>query len=134
MTPDHALELSPRYDEIGRSYGRYRRSDPRIARQITAALCDANRIIDVGAGAGSYEPAGRHVVAVEPSPVMIAQRPSRAGAVVRGVAEALPSPSDSFDASLAILSLHHWSDKERGLAELCHRPRRSRSGCSWKTA
>src|SRR5207248_3361180 len=106
VTPDHALELSPRYDEIGRSYGRYRRSDPQVARQITAALCDANRIVDVGAGAGSYEPAGRHVVAVEPSPVMIAQRPSRAGAVVRGVAEALPFPSDSFDASLAILSLH----------------------------
>jgi SAM-dependent methyltransferase len=109
---------SQRYDDIGHSYARHRRPDPRIARQIDAALGDADRVVDVGAGAGSYEPPHRHVVAVEPSPVMIAQRSMGAGPVVRGVAEALPFPPRSFDASLAILSVHHWSDKAGGLAEL----------------
>jgi SAM-dependent methyltransferase len=109
---------SRRYDEIGRSYVRHRRADPRIARQINAALGDASRIVDVGAGAGSYEPPDRYVVAVDPSPVMIAQRSPSAGPVVLGVAEALPFPAGTFDATLAILSLHHWSDKARGLAEL----------------
>jgi SAM-dependent methyltransferase len=107
-----------RYDDIGRSYARHRRPDPRIARQINDALGDADRVVDVGAGAGSYEPSDRRVVAVDPSPVMIAQRSMGAGPVVRGVAEDLPFPAGSFDAALAILSLHHWSDKARGLAQL----------------
>ncbi|HEX6475895.1 MAG TPA: class I SAM-dependent methyltransferase, partial [Acidimicrobiales bacterium] len=118
MTAEQAADMSPRYDDIGRSYVRHRRPDPRIARQIDAALGDAARVVDVGAGAGSYEPLDRQVVAVDPSPVMIAQRSRGAGPVVRGVAEALPFADDSFDASLAILSLHHWSDKSHGLAEL----------------
>ncbi|HEY1633317.1 MAG TPA: class I SAM-dependent methyltransferase [Acidimicrobiales bacterium] len=107
-----------RYDDIGRSYARHRRPDPRIARQINDALGDADRVVDVGAGTGSYEPSNRRVVAVDPSPVMIAQRSTGAGPVVRGVAEDLPFPAGSFDAALAILSLHHWSDKARGLAQL----------------
>jgi SAM-dependent methyltransferase len=109
---------SQRYDDIGRSYARHRRPDPRIARQINAALGAAHLVVDVGAGAGSYEPLDRHVVAIDPSPVMIDQRSTGAGPVVRSVAEALPFATGSFEASLAILSLHHWSDKTRGLAEM----------------
>ena len=74
--------------------------------------------MNVGAGAGSYEPGGRHVVAVEPSPVMIAQRRPGAAPVARGVAEALPFPDDAFDAAVASLTVHHWTDRARGLAEL----------------
>ena len=95
-----------------------RREDPRIAARIRAALGDARTVVNVGAGAGSYEPADLEVVAVEPSEVMIAQRPEGAAPVVRAVAEELPFEDGSFDAAMAVLSDHHWSDHARGLAEL----------------
>ncbi len=106
------------YDVIGRTYGGHRRADARIARIIDAALGDAKSVVNVGAGTGSYEPIDRRVVAVEPSSVMIAQRPAHAAPVVRGSAEHLPFADAAFDAVLAVLTLHHWSDRRAGLAEL----------------
>jgi hypothetical protein len=105
------------YDRIGHGYVGRRVPDPRIAAQIEAALGDARRICNVGAGAGSYEPAGREVVAVEPSRTMIAQRASGAP-VVRARGEALPFADGSFDAAMAILTVHHWEDYRQGLGEL----------------
>jgi SAM-dependent methyltransferase len=107
-----------RYDSIGTSYTRTRRTEPRIAARLNDALGDAQRIVNVGAGSGSYEPADRSVIAVEPSPTMIAQRPPAAAPVVRAVAGALPFADASFDASLAIFTVHHWPDPARGLREL----------------
>src|SRR5687768_5610234 len=101
---------SSTYGTIGRSYSATRREDPRIASQIHAALGEAASIVNVGAGTGSYEPAGRRVVAVEPSPTMAAQRHERSPQFVRAVAEALPFADGSFDAALAVLTIHHWSD------------------------
>jgi SAM-dependent methyltransferase len=113
------------YDTIGRSYSFQRRPDPRIAAQILRALGDARSVCNIGAGTGSYEPDDRVVVAVEPSEVMLAQRAPGAAAAVRGVAEALPFSDDEFDATLAVLTVHHWSDVAAGLAELCRvAPRR----------
>jgi SAM-dependent methyltransferase len=109
---------STRYDRIGRSYTRTRRTEPRIQARVDAALGTARRIVNVGAGAGSYEPTDRGVVAVEPSPTMIAQRPAGAAPVVRAFAEALPFRDATFDAALAIFTVHHWPEPERGLAEL----------------
>jgi SAM-dependent methyltransferase len=106
------------YDAIGRTYTRTRKPDPRIAAQINGALGDAGAVVNIGAGAGSYEPADRFVVAVEPSPTMLAQRTAASAAAVRAVAEALPFPDGVFDAAMATLTLHHWSDLERGLAEM----------------
>lgn len=106
------------YDRIGTSYRRFRQPDPRIAEQILAALGTARTIVDVGGGTGSYEPAGRQVVAVEPSAVMLAQRGRGAAPAVQAAAEALPFPDQSFDAAMAILTVHHWTDVVRGLAEL----------------
>jgi SAM-dependent methyltransferase len=106
------------YDAIGRSYVRYRQPDPRIACQIEAALGNAQLVLNVGAGTGSYEANDRRVVAVEPSPVMLAQRSSGAAPAVRGVAGALPFGDGSFDAAMAILTVHHWPDAAAGLAEL----------------
>ena len=106
------------YDRIGTSYAATRRPDPRIERQIDEALGDARRVVNVGAGAGAYEPRDREVVAVEPSAVMIAQRPPDAAPAVQGAAEALPFADDSFDAALAVLTMHHWSDWRAGIAEL----------------
>ncbi len=108
------------YDTIGRGYAALRRPDPRIAAAIQAALGDASTVVNVGAGAGSYEPLGRTVLAVEPSDVMIRQRPQPPAAApcVQGSAEALPAQSASVDAAMAILSAHHWSDLERGLREM----------------
>jgi SAM-dependent methyltransferase len=105
------------YDRIGRGYRTTRRPDPRIAAQLHGALTGMTSIVNVGAGAGSYEPA-ETVVAVEPSAVMVAQRPDGAAPCVRGVAEALPLPDGSVDAALAVLTVHHWSDVEAGMAEL----------------
>jgi SAM-dependent methyltransferase len=106
------------YDRIGRTYVSTRRADPRIAAAVLAALGDARAVLNVGAGAGNYEPTDREVVALEPSPVMIAQRPPHAAPVVQGRAEELPFEDDSFDAVMAVLSDHHWSDRPRGFAEL----------------
>ena len=104
------------YDRIGVGYAELRVPDDRIARQLADALGDGD-VVNVGAGAGSYEPAST-VVAVEPSPVMCAQRPPAAAPVVRAVAEALPFADGQFDAALAVLTTHHWTDPQRGLAEL----------------
>jgi SAM-dependent methyltransferase len=106
------------YDMIGRDYAGRRRPDPRVAAAIDHALGDARTVVNVGAGTGSYEPPDRVVVALEPSPVMIGQRPAGAAPVVRGVAEAMPFADDSFDVALAVLTVHHWSDVGRGLREL----------------
>ena len=106
------------YATLGDLYATRRQPDHRIGREIWAALGDARTVANVGAGTGSYEPAGRRVVAVEPSPVMIAQRAAGAAPVVRGRAERLPFADQSFDAALAILTVHHWTDAAIGLAEL----------------
>lgn len=107
-----------RYDAIGIDYARLRQSDPRIAAQINAALGDARSVLNVGAGSGSYEPAERAVTALEPSAVMIAQRPPGSAPVVQGSAESLPFADQSFDAAMAVLTVHHWTDQPQGLREL----------------
>jgi SAM-dependent methyltransferase len=103
---------------LGRGYRRFRRPDPRIAAAIARALGAAASIANVGAGAGSYEPSDRKVVAVEPSRTMVRQRARGAAPVVRALAAALPFRDASFDATLAVLTIHHWPDRARGLAEL----------------
>jgi SAM-dependent methyltransferase len=112
------MAKAPIYDRIGRRYAQRRRPDPRIAARLHEALGDARKVVNVGAGSGSYEPKDRQVVAVEPSEVMISQRPPDAAPVVRAVAEALPFENGRFDAALAVLTVHHWTDPKRGLAEL----------------
>ena len=106
------------YDAIGHGYRRRRRADPRVAARIHAALGDARAILNVGAGAGAYEPRERRVVAVEPSSVMIGQRAPGSAPVIRSCAEALPFADGAFDATLAVLTIHHWPDVARGLAEM----------------
>ena len=107
------------YDEsLGGGYADQRRPDPRIAAQIRQALGDARSVVNVGAGAGSYEPADLDVVAVEPSAVMRAQRPPDAAPCVDARAEALPFDDRAFDAALAVLTVHHWGDWRAGCAEL----------------
>ncbi|HEX3454634.1 MAG TPA: class I SAM-dependent methyltransferase [Gaiellaceae bacterium] len=106
------------YDRIGRGYSPIRQADPRFAAAIRRALGDARSVVNVGAGAGSYEPRDLDVTAVEPSSVMIAQRPPGAAPVVQASAEQLPFPDDSFDAAMAVVTIHHWRDANAGLAEL----------------
>jgi SAM-dependent methyltransferase len=113
-----SLCQAPVYDQIGGRYARARHADPRIAEHITEALADASSVVNVGAGSGSYEPQDRSVVAVEPSGTMLAQRPAGSAPAVRATAEALPFAADAFDAALAVLTVHHWSDRVTGLAEL----------------
>jgi SAM-dependent methyltransferase len=113
------------YDRIGRTYSSTRATDPRIAAAVWSALGDARTVLNVGAGTGHYEPSDREVVALEPSPVMIAQRPPGAAPVVQGRAEALPFEDRSFDAVMAVLSDHHWRDRHRGFTE-CRRVARQR--------
>ncbi|MHB8512824.1 MAG: class I SAM-dependent methyltransferase [Actinomycetota bacterium] len=105
------------YDRIGESYRARRSSDPWIAAGIFSNLGDARSVINIGAGTGSYEPKDRFVLSVEPSVVMIAQRPVDSAPVVRAIAEALPFADQSFDAAMASLTIHHWSDPARGLQE-----------------
>ena len=106
------------YDEIGIGYINHRRPDPRIAGFINQALGDADSVVNVGAGTGSYEPDDRLVVAVEPSIEMIRQRPPGSAPSVRANAECLPFRSKSFSTALAVLTVHHWKDRSQGLLEL----------------
>jgi len=106
------------YDRIGMGYAERRQPDERIAARISSALGSARRILNVGAGAGSYEPANRFVVAVEPSAEMVRQRPRAAAQAIRASAERLPFQDHCFDAALAILTIHHWPHRKDGLAEM----------------
>lgn len=126
------MASQPLYDTIGSGYARSRRPDPRIASTIADALGDAGSVVNVGAGTGSYEPAGRRVMAVEPSWTMIGQRPYGAAPAVRALAEELPFPAASFDAALAILTVHHWSDRGKGLGELRRVARRKVVVYTWE--
>jgi SAM-dependent methyltransferase len=106
------------YDTIGASYTVTRGTEPRIAAQIWAALGDARTVLNVGAGAGSYEPSDRDVLAVEPSVVMRAQRPAGSAPCVAAAAESLPFDDQSFDAAMAVCTVHHWQDPIAGLREM----------------
>ena len=105
------------YDRIGVGYAAKRVPEPRWVAQIDAALGEARSVLNVGAGSGNYEPVDRRVVALEPSATMIAQR-ADGNPVVRGVAEQLPFGDGRFDASMAVLTVHHWTDRTAGLTEL----------------
>jgi SAM-dependent methyltransferase len=106
------------YDTIGTTYTATRRTEPRIAEQVWAALGDARTVLNVGAGTGSYEPPDRKVTAVEPSAVMRAQRPTGAAPCVAASAESLPFEDKSFDAAMAFATVHHWQDPIAGLLEM----------------
>jgi SAM-dependent methyltransferase len=106
------------YDTIGATYSVTRRTEPRIAAQVWAALGDAWTVLNVGAGTGSYEPPGREVTAVEPSAVMRAQRPAGAAPCVAAIAESLPFEDQSFDAAMAFATVEHWQDPIAGLREM----------------
>jgi SAM-dependent methyltransferase len=106
------------YGAIGTSYARYRRPDPRIGALVSRALGGARTVLNVGAGAGSYEPADREVTPVEPSESMRAQRPAGLAAAVDATAENLPFPDGAFDAAMTTFSVHQWSDLRAGLREV----------------
>jgi SAM-dependent methyltransferase len=106
------------YATIGEAYAHYRRPDPRIAAHIAEALGAARTVLNVGAGAGSYEPADREVTPVEPSASMRAQRPARLAAAVDATAEDLPFADDAFEAAMTTFSVHQWSDLRAGLREM----------------
>jgi ubiquinone/menaquinone biosynthesis C-methylase UbiE len=112
------MSSRPAYEQLGRTYTATRREDPRLAAVIWAALGDARSVLNVGAGAGAYEPRDREVLALEPSEVMIAQRPDGAAPVLRGSAEAIPLRDGSVDAAMAIFSDHHWQDRRAGFSEM----------------
>ncbi|GAB2605894.1 MerR family transcriptional regulator [Paractinoplanes abujensis] len=115
-TPEEQLRML--YDTIGSAYPATRRTEPRIAARIWSALGDARTVLNVGAGTGSYEPADRDVTAVEPSAVMRAQRPPGAAPCVSAAAERLPFADQSFDAAMAVSTVHHWRDPIAGLREM----------------
>jgi SAM-dependent methyltransferase len=112
------MSSAPLYDTIGATYTVTRRTDPRIAAQIWDALGEARTVLNVGAGTGSYEPPDRDVVAVEPSVLMRSQRLPEAAPCLAGSAENLPFDDQSFDAAMAVCTVHHWRDPVAGLREM----------------
>lgn len=111
--------MTANYEEIGKNYSAYRREDPWLSKQIDEALGSAWSVVNVGAGAGSYEPRDRHVVAIEPSDIMAGQRGSDRPPAINASAEKLPLRDDSVDAAMSVLSLQHWDDAQRdGVLEM----------------
>lgn len=106
------------YGLIGVGYERFRQPDPRIASAIHAKLAGAASVLNVGAGAGSYEPHDLKVTAVEPSATMRAQRSPSLSIAIDARAEALPFDDNTFDAAMALVTVHQWSDLRLGLREL----------------
>jgi hypothetical protein len=107
------------YEAHGQGYAQQRRADPRIAALVNQALGTARTVLNVGAGAGSYEPEDRYVLAIEPSAAMRAQRPAHLAPAIHGMAEELPLDNQSVDASMALVTVHQWSSLSQGLSELC---------------
>jgi SAM-dependent methyltransferase len=118
MGAEVLLEQAALYDRIGVGYAGVRRPDPRWAALIRAAVGEARNVINIGAGAGSYEPEDVPLLAVEPSAAMRAQRPPGAAPCLIGRAEELPFDTGQFDVALAVLTVHHWTDLAAGVAEL----------------
>ena len=110
--------MAAKYDSIGINYAELRKPEPRIAAVIAAALGSARTVLNVGAGTGSYEPADREVTAVEPSLEMIRKRAPSAAKVLQASAGSLPFEDGAFDAAMAVLTIHHWPDKQAGLKEM----------------
>lgn len=110
--------MSVDYDQVAEAYQRYRKPDPRIAERIQFHTEGAQKVLNIGAGTGSYEPEDCDMVAVEPSSEMISQRKNAKVELVRGVAEDLPFKDNAFDISMGILTIHHWADIESGLKEM----------------
>lgn len=106
------------YGAAGKRYAEFRQPEPAIADQILRALGDSQRVLNVGAGAGSYEPTDREVVAVEPSATMRAQRPSHLSKAIDAIAEDLPFAHNEFDAAMATFTVHQWTDLEQGITEM----------------
>lgn len=106
------------YDDIGNNYSVTRGTDPKIAKQLYEELHGATRIVNIGAGTGSYEPADIEVVAVEPSSVMISQRKAGSHRVEQAFAEKLPFEDRSFSHAMTVLSMHHWQDRGRAFQEI----------------
>jgi SAM-dependent methyltransferase len=106
------------YDTHGKGYAQHRRTDPRIAALVHQALGSARTVLNIGAGAGSYEPVDRYVLAIEPSAAMRAQRPAHLTSAIHGVAENLPLDDQSVDVSMAMVTVHQWPDLQKGLGEL----------------
>jgi SAM-dependent methyltransferase len=106
------------YDTIGATYTVTRRTEPRVAARIWAALGDAKTVLNVGAGTGSYEPPDRYILGVEPSALMRSQRLPGAAPCLAGSAENLPFDDTSFDAAMAVCTVHHWQDPIAGLQEM----------------
>jgi SAM-dependent methyltransferase len=124
---DHLMAL---YDTVGRTYSAMRRADPRIAAQISHALAGCDSVVNVGAGTGSYEPA-QTIAAIEPSQMMIDQRPAASAPAIRAAAEHIPMRDDCADAALAVLTVHHWSDLGAGIAEMRRIARRRLVLLTW---
>ena len=118
MTTRHPPAGDVDYEQHGSGYAVQRRPDPRIEARVHAALGRSHTVINVGAGAGSYEPTDRSVLAVEPSPAMRAQRPVGAAPALHATAEHLPFDDDSFDAAMATVTVHQWADVDQGLREM----------------
>jgi SAM-dependent methyltransferase len=112
-----------RYDQTGITYSQTRRPDSRIAAAIDRALVDVVSVANIGAGTGSYEPA-QTIAAVEPSRVMIRQRPTGTAPAVQATAEALPLQTGAVEAALAVLTVHHWTDLAAGVTEMLRVARR----------
>ena len=110
--------MEPIYDNIGRNYSVTRCTDPKVAAQLYPELEGATRIINIGAGTGSYEPEDAPLVAVEPSAKMIAQRKAGSHRVEQAFAEKLPFEDNSFSHAMTILSMHHWGDRSQAFSEI----------------
>jgi SAM-dependent methyltransferase len=116
MTDTRPFVFDYNRDDI--RFSRHRQTDPRIAAIVHAALGPCHTVLNVGAGAGSYEPSDRYVLAIEPSVTMRAQRPAHLAPAIIGTAESLPLDDKTFDASMAMVTTHHWSDPQKGLLEM----------------
>jgi SAM-dependent methyltransferase len=106
------------YDEIGINYSVTRCTDPEIAKQLYSELDAAIRIVNIGAGTGSYEPENMQLVAVEPSAEMISQRKTGSYPVEKAFAEKLPFENSSFSHAMTVLSMHHWENRPLAFSEI----------------
>ncbi|MFN2430472.1 MAG: class I SAM-dependent methyltransferase [Cryomorphaceae bacterium] len=118
--------MSEKYDKIGTDYNSTRRADPYLTRKLIEHLNPKKDglYLDIGCGTGNYTHAlhkkGLQLIGIDPSEKMLEQARLRNKNIDwrTGRAENIEMPDHFVDGIIGSLTIHHWTDLQKGFGEL----------------